>query len=105
MSEVFTQLRPVFIVIVAILLVFLVLSLIERSQSSGVSLFAIGSVSVTSLLIGTALLIMENQIVNDMGLTGDSLTLYLYIAILVLSIANPIVYRQRNKRKTRYRFY
>lgn len=105
MSEIFTQLRPVFMVIAAILVVFTILSLIERSQSSGVSLFAIGSVSVTGLLSATALLAVENQILGEMGWRGDPVTLYLYLAIVVLSIANPLIYRLRNNRKTRYKFY
>ncbi|WP_028274980.1 hypothetical protein [Atopococcus tabaci] len=105
MSEMFTQMRPVFMVIAAILVVFTILALIERSQSSGVSLFAIGSVSVTGLLTATALLVVENQILEEMGWTGDPVTLYFYLAIVVLSIANPLIYRFRNNRKKRYTFY
>ncbi|WP_277630509.1 hypothetical protein [Atopococcus tabaci] len=105
MSEMFTQMRPVFMVIAAILVVFTILALIERSQSSGVSLFAIGSVSVTGLLTATALLVVENQILEKMGWTGDPVTLYFYLAIVVLAIANPLIYRFRNKRKKRYTFY
>lgn len=105
MSEMFTQMRPVFMVIAAILVVFTILALIERSQSSGVSLFAIGSVSVTGLLTATALLVVENQILEEMGWTGDPVTLYFYLAIVVLSIANPLIYRFRNNQKKRYTFY
>lgn len=105
MPETFTQMRPIFLLIVLILLVYLFLSFIKRSQSSGVTLFAVGSVSVLSFLISTILLIIENQLVELTGLEGDSLTVYLYGAAVVLSILNPLVYRNRNKRQSTYTFY
>lgn len=99
--EVFTEFRLVFIVILAILGIFLILSLIPKGRNVVVTFFSVLTVSITHLLIATSLLVTENFFLDSYNLDGDAITFYLYLGIVVLAIVNPIVYKVRNKRSKR----
>lgn len=99
--EIFTQFRLVFGLILAVLLVFALLSLLPKSQGTGVTFFSVLSISVSHLLIGTALIIVENTFLEDFTLDGDPLTFFMYLGIVGLAILNPIIYKLRNKRRKR----
>lgn len=99
--EIFTQFRLVFGLILAVLVVFTLLSLLPKSQNTGVTFFSVLSISLSHIVIGTALIIVENTFLEDFTLDGDPLTLYMYIGILALGIGNPIIYKLRNKKKRR----
>ncbi|TVP89637.1 hypothetical protein [Alkalibacterium sp.] len=99
--EIFTQFRLVFGLILAVLLVFTLLSLLPKSQSTSVTFFSVLSISLSHLIIGTALIIVENTFLEDFTLDGDSLTFYMYLGIVGLAVLNPIIYKLRNKRRQR----
>lgn len=105
-QAVFTDFRPVFILMLAILLVFFVLSLIGGGQNSGVPFSTVLSVSITHLLIAAILFYTESQLVESLEATPDNITLYMFIGILILTIVNPLIYKLRNKNRSssRYRY-
>lgn len=99
--ELFSQFRLVFSIILAILVIFLILSLIPKGRNTTVTFFSVLAVSITHLAIATALIIVENSFLEDFSLEGDSLTFFMYLGILGLAVLNPIVYKLRNKSRRR----
>lgn len=99
--EVFTQFRLVFGLILIFLGLFLVLSILPKGRDAIVTFFSVLVVSITHALIAIALIVTENVFLEDLSIEGDSITFYMFIAILVLALINPIVYKLRNKTKRR----
>lgn len=96
-QSLFTDFRPIFIVMVAILAIFLLLSMIPQGDK-GVSFGTVLLVSGIHIILGGMLFYTESELIQTLNLTADDLTLYLFIAIMVLSILNPILYYFRNRR-------
>lgn len=99
--EVFTQFRLVFGLILVFLGLFFILSVLPKGHDATVTLFSVIAVSVTHALIAVTLIVTENMFLEDFSMEGDSITFYMFLAILVLAIINPIVYKLRNKPKRR----
>ena len=95
--ELFTEFRLVFGIILAILVLFLVLSLVPKGRNTVVTFFSVLAISISHLAIATALLIVENTFLEDFTLDGDSLTFYMFLGVVLLAILNPIIYKLRNK--------
>lgn len=103
LQNILTNFRPVFTVMIVILAIFLVLSLLR--QGDKVSFGTVLTVSITHLLLGGMLFYTESTLVETIEYTADDITLYLFIAIVVLAILNPVVYRMRNNSsQQRYRY-
>ena len=86
-QSLFTDFRPIFIVMVAILAIFLLLSMIPQGDK-GVSFGTVLLVSGIHIILGGMLFYTESELIQTLNLTADDLTLYLFIAIMVLSILN-----------------
>ena len=99
--EVFTQFRLVFGLILVFLALFSVLSVLPKGHDPIVTFFSVIAVSVTHALIAVALIVTENMFLEDFTMEGDSITFYMFLAILALAVINPIVYKLRNKPKRR----
>ncbi|WP_208559398.1 hypothetical protein [Marinilactibacillus kalidii] len=99
--ETFTPFRPVFYILLGFLIVTLIMALIPKSKESKINMVSILSISVTHIVIASALLVIENQLLDMFDLKGDSISFYTYLAVLVLSVLNPVVYYFRNKQKRR----
>ena len=99
--EVFTQFRLVFGLILIFLGLFLVLSILPKGRDAIVTFFSVLVVSITHALIAIALIVTENVFLEELSIEGDSITFYMFIAILVLALINPIIYKLRNKTKRR----
>ena len=99
--EVFTQFRLVFGLILIFMALFFVLSILPKGRDVIVTFFSVLAVSVTHALIAIAMIVTENVFLEDFSLEGDSITFYMFLAILVLAIINPVVYKLRNKSKSR----
>lgn len=106
LQDVLTDFRPVFTAMIVILAIFLLISFLR--QGDKVSFGTVLTVSITHLLLGGMLFYTESTLVETIDYTADDITLYLFIAIVVLAIANPIIYRVRNnssQQRYRYRGY
>lgn len=97
-QAIFTDFRPVFIVMVVILAIFLLLSILPQGNK-GVSFGTVLLVSGIHLVLGGMLFYTESELIQTLDLTADDLTLYLFIGVMGLSILNPIVYYFRNRRR------
>jgi len=103
-QTVLTDFRPIFIAILAILGIFLIISLIRQRGDGMFSFATVLTVSITQLILAGMLFYTESTLVETLDIAADDITLYLFIAIVALAIINPIVYRLRNRRSSRYRY-
>lgn len=105
-QAVFTDFRPIFYVMLGILIVFLILSFIPGAENRGIPFGSVMTVSIIQILLGVIMFFTESNIVDTYSLTADKITLYLFIGILALAIVNPIVYKIRNRSSSgsRYRY-
>lgn len=104
-QTVLTDFRPVFILMLGILIIFFILSLIGSGQNRGISFGMILTVSIIQFLVAGVLFYIESNLVENLNLTADNITLYMFVAILVLSIVNPLIYKLRAKNtSSRYRY-
>jgi len=103
-QTVLTDFRPIFIAILVILGIFLIISLIRQRGDGVFSFTTVLTVSITQLILAGMLFYTESTLVETLEIAADDITLYLFIAIVVLAIINPIIYRLRNRRSSRYRY-
>jgi len=103
-QTVLTDFRPIFITMLVILGIFLIISLIRQRGDGIFSFGTVLTVSITQLILAGMLFYTESMIVETLEITADDITLYFFIAIVVLAIINPIIYRLRNRRSSRYRY-
>jgi len=87
-----------------ILGIFLIISFIRQRGDGIFSFGTVMTVSITQLIIAGMLFYTESTLVETLELAADDITLYLFIAIVVLAVINPIIYRLRNRRSSRYRY-
>lgn len=103
-QAVFTDFRPVFILMLVILSVFFFLSLFRDGERRGITFSLVLTISIIEILIATMIFFAESSIVETYELVPDSITLYLFIGIILLGVVNPLVYKLRNKTSSRYRY-
>lgn len=87
---VFALLRPVFITFLAILiLLFLILISTKKNIINGLTVIIL---SFISILVSGQLLYDIGIIADETNLGGDSVSFYMFFAILALSFINPLIY-------------
>ncbi|WP_018658971.1 hypothetical protein [Allofustis seminis] len=105
-AETMTDFRILFAGIVILLVILLVASFVTRNNRTGIS-FATNITSALILMIIAILtMVTENRMLVLTDLKGDRLTFYMFLASVILGIANPILYKIMHKRSRsrRYRF-
>ena len=100
-SSTFTLMRPVFrtfLVLAVILLIAVVLFKIPK----WITAFTISIVSIISIVVCAQLLFFEGIIVDELNLSGDPASLYMFFTITLLSILNLLIYffRQGKRRES-----
>lgn len=100
----FTDFRPVFILMLVILGVFFLLSLFRDGERRGITFTLVLTVSIVEILIAMMIFFAESNLVETYEFVPDSITLYLFIGIILLGVVNPLVYKLRNKASSRYRY-
>lgn len=103
-QTVFLEFRPVFLMMLLISVFFLILSVIPRSRNSNLNFITVFTVSLTQIILGGTVLYVESSVADKFDLLADRWTLYMFLGIFTLSIVNPIIFRSRNRGKSRYRY-
>ncbi|MED4731557.1 hypothetical protein P9597_26165 [Aneurinibacillus migulanus] len=88
----FTLLRPIFItfLIIALILFFIVTFL--RTKQKFINGSTIMSISIISIIISAQVLFYDAIIVDEIGLGGDKVSTYMFLAIVAFGLLNPIIY-------------
>ena len=103
-QAVLTHFRPVFILMLVILSVFLFLTLFKDGERRGITFSLVLTVSIIEIITATMIFFAESNLVETFELVPDDVTLYLFIGIILLGVVNPLVYKLRNKTSSRYRY-
>lgn len=104
-AEVFSEFRPIFIILLIFLGVFFFISLVPKRGNTQVTFFTVLTVSITHIFIAGALLITENWFLGEFQLDGDPITFGLFVGVLLLGLINPVVYKLRNRKSRRRSSY
>ncbi|TQR19621.1 hypothetical protein [Psychrobacillus vulpis] len=95
-SGMFTLMRPIFITLLVLSILLLLLVLLPQTKNKIINGFTVSSISLVSILISAQLLYSTGIIVDEIGLDGDALSTYLFLAIVGLCFVNPIVFFVKN---------
>ncbi|PWA11938.1 hypothetical protein DCC39_08355 [Pueribacillus theae] len=89
---VFTLLRPVFVtLLIAAVILFLIL-IIPKARSKFLNGFSVISLSLLSIFVSAQVLFYGGIVVDELGLGGDAVATYMFLAIVVFSLLNPLLY-------------
>ncbi|MGG3574566.1 hypothetical protein ABES25_05445 [Bacillus gobiensis] len=94
----FDYLRPVFITFIAILSTLSLLLIFFRGKYKSINGFSVSSISMICLSISTINICQIGIIADELNLAGDPVSFFMFLAIVVLSILNPILFSMKRKR-------
>ncbi|KYG28218.1 hypothetical protein [Alkalihalobacillus trypoxylicola] len=95
----FILLRPVFITVLAAILIIFMSILIPKFRVKYNNVTPIVLASILGTILISQLLFYDSIIVDELGLNGDSVTFFLLIFTFVFAVLNPCLYlwmRSRN---------
>ena len=95
---VFTLLRPIFITILVVSLLLFFVIIIPKFKNKVINGFTVLVLSVISILVSGQLLFYHGIIVDEIGLGGDPVSFYIFLAIVGIGILNLIIYFSRRGR-------
>jgi hypothetical protein len=93
----FDYLRPIFITFI-VLLILLFIAILQSNKQKLVNAFSVFSISLISVIISGITLFIEGSIVDDLNLSGDSVSTYLFFVIVILCIVNLFLYFRKSKK-------
>ncbi|MCM3257309.1 hypothetical protein JNUCC32_12480 [Paenibacillus sp. JNUCC32] len=88
----FTLLRPIFISILVVSLLLFFILIIPKLKNKMINGFTVLSLSVISIFVSGQLLYNSGIIVDEIGLSGDPVSFYIFLAITGIWIINLIIY-------------
>lgn len=97
----FTLMRPIFITFLVIAVILLIAIVLFKTPK-WITAFTISVVSIISIVVCAQLLFLEGIVVDELNLSGDPASLYMFFAITLLSILNLLIYffRQEKRRES-----
>lgn len=104
-GEVLTDFRLLFGGITLALIVLLLVTIFTRRSRQSLTFTTNLVFSLGLIVFAVLTIITENRVLALTQLSGDRLTFYLFIASIVLGIANPIVHKLLHGRSRSYRRY
>ena len=97
----FTLLRPIFVTFLIVSLILLVIIILPRTKNKIINGFTVACISILSILVSAQTLFYSGIIVDEINLGGDAVSTYLFLAIAVISILNPIIYFGRHGKENK----
>ncbi len=88
----FTLLRPIFITILVISLLLFFIIIIPKLKNEMINGFTVLSLSAISILVSGQLLYYSGIVVDEIGLGGDPVSFFIFLAITGIGIINLIIY-------------
>lgn len=97
----FTLMRPVFLTFLVLAVILLIAVALLKTQK-WITAFTISVVSTISIVVCAYLLFLEGIIVDELNLSGDPASMYMFFVITLLSILNLLIYffRQEKRRES-----
>ncbi|MER2261493.1 MAG: hypothetical protein ABS934_05710 [Psychrobacillus sp.] len=97
----FILMRPIFITFLVIAVILLIAIVLFKTPK-WITAFTISVVSIISIVVCAQVLFLEGIVVDELNLSGDPVSLYMFFAITLLSILNLLIYffRQEKRRES-----
>ncbi|MEH7352447.1 hypothetical protein V7150_02545 [Neobacillus drentensis] len=95
----FTLLRPIFISLIIISLFLSFLIIFPKTKQKLINGFTVISLSLVFTIVSVQVIYYDSIIVDEIGLGGDGVSTIMCLAIIALSLLNPIIYFGINNRK------
>ena len=89
--------RPVFIFFIVVLAALFIIILMQNKKQLVTGLHVI-TIVIISLLISGLILFLEGIIVDDLNLSGDTISFYMFLIIVSLCVINSVTYSFKNKK-------
>ncbi|MDE5416178.1 hypothetical protein [Alkalihalobacterium chitinilyticum] len=89
---VFTLLRPMYITVLVMSLLLFFIIIIPKFYTRWLNGFAIISLTSVLIFVSCQLLYYSGIIVDEIGLGGDPVSFYLFLAITIMGAINIIIY-------------
>ena len=100
MSE-FTLMRPVFFSLFVLLAITFLTVAVPKWRLMFRHVVPILLLSIIGIMVSAQLLFYEGVLVDELGLSGDPVTFYLFIGIGFFALLNPCVYLWMNQNESR----
>lgn len=95
----FILLRPIFLTFLIISLLLFLVVVIPRLKNKIINGFTVICISTISVVVTSQLLFYDAIIVDEINLGGDGVSTYMFLAIIVFSILNTILFFISGERK------
>ncbi|MGF9978240.1 hypothetical protein ABE042_02435 [Viridibacillus arvi] len=89
---VFTLFRPLFITMLFLSILLFIAIILPKVRKRYINTFTVVSISIVNVILSTQLLFMNGIIVDELNLSGDKFTFYVFIAIVGVTFINVISY-------------
>ena len=93
----FTLLRPIFITFLVVSLLLFFVIIIPKFKNKVINGITVIGLTGISILVSGQLLFYHGIIVDELGLGGDPVSFYIFLAIVGIGIVNLIIYFLMNK--------
>ncbi|MGG3280407.1 hypothetical protein [Paenibacillus solani] len=91
-TDVFLNFRPIYILFIMILIISLLILMIQKNRQLLINGFTIGVVTSSSVAVSAYLTYQIGILSDELGIGGDAVSFYMFIAIVMLSLVNLLVY-------------
>lgn len=91
-SGTFILLRPILFLLLAVAFLLFLAILMPRIRNTMLNSFAVISLSIVSMFVALQVVYYHAIIVDEIGLGGDPVSLYLFLAIAGFGLVNPFLY-------------
>lgn len=95
----FTLLRPILFLLLGVALILCIAQLIPKIRTHLLNGFAVISLSLVTIAVAVQVVYYHAIIVDEIGLGGDAVSLYLFIAIAFMGVMNVLLYLFTRPRK------
>lgn len=97
----FTLLRPILFLLLAVALILFIVQLIPKIRTYLLNGFAVISLSFVTIAVAVQVVYYHAIIVDEIGLGGDAVSLYLFLSIAFMGVMNVLLHLFTRPRKTR----
>lgn len=91
-TDVFINFRPIYILFIMILIISLLILMIRKYRQLLINGFTIGVIISSSVAVSAYLTHQIGILSDELGIGGDAVSFYMFIAIVMLSLVNLLVY-------------
>ncbi|KOP65814.1 hypothetical protein AMS62_11555 [Bacillus sp. FJAT-18019] len=91
-TDVFLNFRPIYILFIMILIISLLILTIGKNRRFLINEFTVAVITLSSVAVSAYLTYQIGILSDELGIGGDAVSFYMFIAIVLLSLVNLLVY-------------